>query len=189
MATLLLAVDCNKDAETMVRNYQRSVSTKQADVIAIIQLLQAIVSGNQPGDGVELTPPSVTVDVQEDMVQANGTFSFASVVNTNTLTINGVVFTAVTSGATGNQFNVGANDVATAVNAAASINASTTALVDGYVTATANVGSLTGVMITSDFYGIAGNQATITGGQSTIHASAGRLTGGTNDSGEKVYTF
>ena len=49
--------------------------------------------------------------------------TLASVVATNTVTIDGVVFTAIASGATGTQFNVGGNDTATAVNLAASINA------------------------------------------------------------------
>jgi hypothetical protein len=57
--------------------------------------------------------------------QATGTVTFSSLANNDTVTVNGVVFTAKTSGATGsNQFNLGANDTAAAVNFAAAINSS-----------------------------------------------------------------
>lgn len=49
----------------------------------------------------------------------------------NTITLCGVVFTAVASGATGNQFNVGALLTNTLDNIAAAINASTTAVASG----------------------------------------------------------
>jgi hypothetical protein len=61
---------------------------------------------------------------------------FASVVATNAITINGVVFLCVASGATGNQFNVGGTDTISATNLAAVINASVTAGIAGMVTAT-----------------------------------------------------
>jgi hypothetical protein len=43
-------------------------------------------------------------------------FTFSGVVATDTLSVNGVVYTAVASGATGAQFNVGVSDAATAAN-------------------------------------------------------------------------
>lgn len=58
-------------------------------------------------------------------VPANGTISLSSVVATDTLTVNGVTFTAVSSGATGNQFNVGSTDEITAENLASIVQAST----------------------------------------------------------------
>ena len=59
-------------------------------------------------------------------VQASGTVTFSSLANNDTVTVNGVVFTAKTSGATGNvQFNLGANDTAAAANFVVKLNAST----------------------------------------------------------------
>jgi hypothetical protein len=50
-------------------------------------------------------------------------FTFSGVVATDTLSVNGVTYTAVASGATGAQFNVGGSDVATAANFIAVFNA------------------------------------------------------------------
>lgn len=106
-----------------------------------------------------------------------GTFTFVSVVATNTILINGVTFTCVASGATGNQFNVGGTDTLTAVAAAAAINASVSSLVSGAVTATSALGVVT---ITAVQSGTAGNYITISSPNGTITASGARLTGGSN---------
>lgn len=113
----------------------------------------------------------------QNAVQASGTAVFSGVVATDTLSINGVVFTAVAAGATGNQFNVGGSDAETAANAAAAINASGTALVSEHVTAAAPTATLT---VTAIYAGHAGNAITLeeTGGNITV---APRLTGGTSD--------
>lgn len=68
-------------------------------------------------------------------VKHMGVAVLATVVATNVITINGVTFTCVASGATGNQFNVGGSDTLSATAAAAAINASTTAGIAGVVTA------------------------------------------------------
>nr|MBA3777403.1 hypothetical protein [Betaproteobacteria bacterium] len=119
-------------------------------------------------------------------VYASGTLTLTSVVATNTVTINGVTFTAVAAGATGNQFNVGGTDTITAANLAAAINASVTALIPGYVVATSLA---TVVTVTSAFPSIGGNQTTIASGQGTIVASGARLAGGAADPGAKQYNF
>lgn len=79
---------------------------------------------------------SARVYIGETAVQASGTVTLSSHVATDTVTVNGVVFTCVASGATGNQYNVGGTDTLTAVELAAAINASVTAKVAGYVVAT-----------------------------------------------------
>lgn len=99
--------------------------------------------------------------------------------------INGVTFTAIASGATGNQFNVGVDDPTTAANAAAVINASASALIGGYVKATAALGVIT---VTAVSYGLSGNQATLVG-STNIVASAARLTGGVVDPNQVIYNF
>lgn len=71
-----------------------------------------------------------------------GTFT-GSPSNNDTITVNGVVFTAKTSGATGNQFNIGASVTANAANLVAAINASTTAGVLNVVSASNVAGVVT----------------------------------------------
>ena len=76
-------------------------------------------------------------------VQATSTFTFASTGPTNgqTCTICGVTFTAVTSGATGNQFNIDATPANVAANLATAINAA--ASMSGIITATSLLGVTT----------------------------------------------
>lgn len=52
---------------------------------------------------------------------AYSTLTLAGVVATDTCVVNGVTYTCVASGATGNQFNIGASDTLTAANLAALI--------------------------------------------------------------------
>lgn len=132
--------------------------------------------------GSGLRKASVLVGV--DAVQATASFSLSTCVATDTAVINGVTFACVASGATGNQFNVGASDALSAASLAAAINASSTALVTGVVTASA---SNTTVTITAVKPGLLGNciTTTATGG---ISAGAARATGGTAGT-EKTYLF
>jgi phage tail sheath gpL-like len=181
MAVLKLNISTGKSKETLRQEFERSTSSKYATVQSMGQFLQSIVSGNQVGQ-----PPSVISSIQEYATRASGTFTLTSVVATDAISINGVTFTAVASGATGNQFNVGASDTITAANLAAAINASVTALVAGYVTATS---AATVVTVRSTDYGIFGNQTLIASADGTIVASGARLTGGAVDSGAKTYTF
>ncbi len=90
------------------------------------------------------------------------------------------------SGATGNQFNVGLSDTATAVNLAAAINGSVTALVSGYVTASSALGVVT---VTSAFYGLSGNQALIESLDGTIVANGTNLVGGAEDATAQTLNF
>lgn len=60
----------------------------------------------------------------------------------DTVTVNGVLFTCVASGAVGNQFNKGGSDTITCANLAAAINSSTSAGVFGLITATSSTTTL-----------------------------------------------
>lgn len=134
----------------------------------VIDMLGAISGGIRNG--------SMDVQISGDSsTYASGTLTLASVVATNSCSINGVTFTAVASGATGNQFNVGGNDTITAANLAAAINASATALVTGVVTATSSGAVVT---VTAHEMGLTGNCILLAGG-TNITASGARLTGGT----------
>jgi phage tail sheath gpL-like len=149
------------------------------------QYLERVYTGNESAAGTS-APPSINIVVQGNEVQASGTFTCVSVIATDAVKINGVTFTCVASGATGNQFNVGLSNTATAASMAAAINASVTALVAGYVTATSALGVVT---ITSAFYGLAGNQTLIESLDSTITASGVALTGGAADAGALTLNF
>ncbi len=109
-------------------------------------------------------------------VYATGTAVFASVVATNTLVIGGVTLTAVNSGATSVQFNVGATDTITAANAVTAINALTT--INKVVQASSSGATIT---IASLIPGTIGNLITLsqTGGTITVGSA---LTGGTDGS-------
>jgi hypothetical protein len=76
-------------------------------------------------------------------VKATATFTFASTGPTNgqTCTICGVTFTAVTSGATGNQFNINSTPATVAANLVTAINAATS--MSGIITASALSGVVT----------------------------------------------
>jgi phage tail sheath gpL-like len=138
------------------------------DFPAIADVLNAIAAG--------LLHATVDVALNETAAaRASGTATFVSVGAGDILTIDGVDFTCVASGATGNQFNVGANDTATAANCAAAINASTTAKVSGYVRATSSGAVVT---ITAIQSGNAGNMFTLAETSSTITVSGAFLTGG-----------
>lgn len=138
-------------------------------VNSFVDYMSALTGGNQMAN--------LTFNVA--MVKATGTFTFVSVIATDVLSINGVDFTCVASGATGNQFNVGGTDTLTAVAAAAAINASASALVSGQagVVATSALGVVT---LTAKQPGTAGNTITISTPDTTITPSGARLTGGTD---------
>lgn len=140
------------------------------------------------GSGCELASIDVRCD-HGDGVRASGTFTFSSAASANdTVLINGVTFTAKASGASGNEFNVGASATASATNLAAAINASATALVNLHVTASSALGVVT---VYSVNYGALGNAVTIAEGVdsgSVITVSGARLTGGTNPTAN-AYAF
>lgn len=124
------------------------------------------------------------VKVQRAAAQATGTITAATVVATNTVTINNVTFTAVASGATGNQFNLGASDAAAMDNLATVINANTD--LDGIVTAASDGAGV--VTLTAIDPGEGGNAITLASSGATLAVSAARLASGSNGT-EVTYTF
>lgn len=129
----------------------------------IIALLQGCASGSEMANmQIEVSPEN-----------ASGTLTGSTVVATDTAVINGVTFTCVASGATGNQFNVGADDDESMENLANAINGSATSLVNGYVFASAAATVVTVYAITPSTLGNCMTLAA-TGG---ITAGAARLAG------------
>lgn len=117
---------------------------------------------------------SAKVRIGVNAVKSSGTLTLASVVATNSVTVAGQVFTAVASGATSVQFNVGADDTESAVNLAAAITAH--ASVGLWVSATSALGVVT---VTALYPGVLGNAISILSG-TNIAAGATRLASGTN---------
>ena len=120
----------------------------------------------------------------DDYTRASATATIVSASAADAITINGVAFTAIANGGTptGNQWCVGAGgtaDTDSATALAAAINASTTAKVQNYVTATSAAGVVT---IRAKAPGLAGNMFTLTDTGITITVTgSGFLTGGTGD--------
>lgn len=95
------------------------------------------------------------IRVATGAVPATCTFTFTGLPTASqTCTINGVTFTARASGAVNAEFNIGGDNVATAANFAAAINACSTAKIVNVVTATAAAGVVT---ITAVAPGLGGN--------------------------------
>lgn len=171
MAIVKLTLDTG-DQTTSGFNSQCDLSVGGLDALNnFVNYMASQTGGNQLGE--------VSNVFQVGMAKATGTLTFASVVATDVFTINGVSFTAVASGATGNQFDVGGDDAATVVNAVAAINASASALVSGNagVVAVANDDV---VELTARTSGVTGNAITLTSADATITVSGDRLTGGSD---------
>jgi phage tail sheath gpL-like len=169
----------NRDTDTLARLQAAGQPMRYSMLEQLAQLVKRVSTGNEPGD--------CKVEVYAATNKATGTVTCASVQANDTVTVNGVVFTAKASGAVANEFNVGVSDTACATNLAAAINASVTALIPNYVVATSALGVVT---LTSAFFGLAGNQTTLASSNGTrLAVSAARLTGGTADSSQITYAF
>lgn len=124
------------------------------------------------------------VQTKVNAVKASGTLTGTSVVATDAIAINGTTFTSVASGATGNQFNIGADDDETMSNLADAINASSD--MTGIVTAEASGDVVT---VYAAVPGKIGNAITLTSADATIVASAAKLSGGTNGDTSTTHYF
>jgi len=110
-------------------------------------------------------------------VAATGTITFSSIANNDTVTVNGRVYTAKTSGASGaQQFNIGGSDAAAALNLQAKINADTSTLIVGCVSASSSSSGVT--LITCLVPGNLGNAVTIAISAHGSVSGSGLLTGG-----------
>lgn len=102
-----------------------------------VQDIGAFLQTQAMGSGINIVYYDTAVSAS-----TTGTFTGAPSAD-ETITVNGVAFTAKSSGATGNQFNIGSSVTATAANLAAAINASTTAKIIGTVGASSALGVVT----------------------------------------------
>jgi phage tail sheath gpL-like len=117
-----------------------------------------------------------TVELAVAAVAATGTVTLASVNVSDTVTIDGIVFTAVASGATGNQFNQGGTDTVDAESLVSAVNANTT--LDGRLVASNVAGVVT---FTALEPGELGNSISLASSNGTrLAVSGAALAGGTN---------
>lgn len=180
---------------------------------AVVVLFAKAPSTNGNSVGVTATGGTISVATarlaggtiaSSDGVQASCTLTLASVLNAQTVTINGVVYTAHTNTQANDQFDISGSDTADAAALALAINNSTTAgsadiiatSAAAVVTVKARRGGLQGNAIT-----VAASDATVTIGGSavsgklgsgavptTVVLSAARLSGGVGGAGSS-YTF
>lgn len=127
---------------------------------------------------------SAVVQTKVNLVKASGTITLASLANGDTTTINGIVFTCVTTSATGPlQFNLMDTDTNAAAQAVIAYNSHT--VLDGMIIASS---STTVITIQALMPGEMGNAFTIA---ISAHgsASAARLSGGTNGDVERTHYY
>jgi hypothetical protein len=172
-----ISIKGSEGSQDLGRLLESIASPKEGSLNLLINYISAAQGGAR----------KATIEIDANAIQATGDFTLSTCVATDTAVINGVSFECVNSGATGNQFNKGATDGLSAAALAAKINASATALVSGYVTATSASGVSDGtVTVTAVRAGKAPNgfTTTATGG---ISAGAARLTGGTDGTAQVIY--
>lgn len=187
-STLLLTVITARPNNWLVSNFE-TAGGKYAIAQRVVDYLTRVSSGNESAYSAG-NAPSIAISIRGNAVQATATITFSDHATANdTLIINGVTFTAKASGAGANEFNVGASATASATNLAAAINASVTALIPNYVTASSALGVVT---LTSAFYGISGNLTTCAegvDGGSVISVSGARLSAGAADATAQTLSF
>jgi hypothetical protein len=162
-------------------------SSKLANVEWVVMKTKIAISGNvttiykalAPIGSVELSNVWMVkrTIIDTSAVAASSVVTLASPAVGNKVTINSVDFTAVASGATGNQWVVGTSDTVSATNLAAAINASVSVGVANVVTAESKKGR---VSIIADTAGTAGNSITLTktGTPISLIPNTGTLLGG-----------
>lgn len=167
MAKILLYINDTSGSTGLSQNLGMANGNK-AGYVNDLQNYLGKVFQNPSNSALQVSTASVA--------KASGTLTLSGVVATDTCAVISVTFTAVASGATGNQFNVGADDTETAVNLKNAINANAT--LSQMVVATSALGVVT---ITAVDYGTSGNAYALTAG-THFTRSAATLTGGVSPS-------
>jgi hypothetical protein len=170
MGYLNIYVDANASTAKLK---ELDKSNAKATMQGILNLLHKGIGGAE----------QMSVQVGLGGVKASGTLTFDTVIATDVVTVNGVTFACVASGADETEFNIGDDDTESAANAAATINASENAAIAGIVVATSAAAVLT---ITAVRPGLQGNAITIASVDSTITASAARLASGADGDTETL---
>ena len=188
MSVLNLAITTGRPDTYLQSNFE-TPGGQHAIAQRIVNYLNSVQTGSERAASAG-SPPSIAISIPTNGTQANGAFNFGGPPNPgDAVIINGVQFNAVASGATGNEFNIGVDGPATAINFAEAINASTSNLIKYYVTAKAFGLS---VSIVSKFYGVAGNMCSteiFVNVSNMITVGQARLTNGSPDPAAQTLSF
>lgn len=180
MGQLNLKIATRRDDATLKAAFETPGTIAKHSILQkIVNFLSSIQGGSELGPSG--AAPSIAVSVEGQAVAASQTYTLDTVVATDAIAINGVSFVAVVSNPSTNEFVVGADDGETADNLAAAINASASALIDGYVTAEVTDYSPVVVTVSAAEPGIMGNSITTTSADATITVGGARLEGGLAD--------
>lgn len=136
MTTLNISIKSAEEVGALTAKYATNAGLRQEALHNLGNLIQGVLGGAY--DAVLAVSTS-----SANPVAASGTVTIthANVAANDTVTIGGLVLTAVASGATGPQFNIGADATADAVNLAAAVNANAT--LAPHVTASSAAGVVT----------------------------------------------
>lgn len=176
-ASLNLTVNASR-AE--LNDYIRSSTDPRGECIALERLFKRLAAGTISGSviaqkaAVAAVRASGTVTITHGNLNAN-----------DTVTICGITITAKASGATGAQFNIGADATADAAALAACINALATLNI--YVSATSALGVVT---VTANQAGVVGNLFALATSDATAYGlSAAAMAGGTGGANSAPVTY
>ena len=171
MALLRLVVDTNDVTAASLTARLNLVGSGHAgdDIQKISSYIAGLAGGASIGSRIY---------VNSGGVQASQTGTFTGdPTAADTVTVNGVAFTARASGAVANEYNIGADVTAHAAALAASINASTSAKIKGVVTASSALGVLT---LTAVIPGAVGNLFTLAESTNNFTVAGANFAGGTD---------
>jgi diphthamide biosynthesis methyltransferase len=184
MAQTQITITHDKDvANDLKVKYQTQAANAEVEASLIENLMAALGTGVRNG--------SMVVNIGDGTAaQASGTITYsAPTVAGDTIIINGVTLTAVASGATGLQYNVGATATIQAANLVNAINNGVSALISSTVVATSALGVVT---LTAVQAGIVGNAITTAKGVDTgavVTVSGARLTSGADLTNQTAVTY
>lgn len=137
----VLVVNTNNDAATtaseIAPNVAANAHTTGADAGNTIRSIAAFLETQVNGRGINVVYFDTAVSAS-----TTGTFT-GDPTAADTITVNGVVFTARASGAAANEFNIGGTPTLNATNLAAAINASVSTGIVGTVGASSSLGVVT----------------------------------------------
>lgn len=133
MAKILINLDSIETGEVLSSYINPQEGNQDVTLAGIANIIDAVMGGRY-----DLTTGELVVGVS-----AIGYVNFTGAPsNDNTVTINGVVFTAKTSGATGDQFNIGSQPSDSVANLVAAVNDSTSNGIKDVITAEASGNSV-----------------------------------------------
>lgn len=153
MSVIRIIIDSPKPAAALANRINPANGSREM-ITKIAELFAAAASGSE----------TAKIRIHGSAVQASGTVTFASIVENDTVTINGVVFTGKDSPASAVQFTTGVSDENSANSLRAKVNAATSAKIYGEVYATRR-GTLAGSSV------IATDTAVVNGVTFTCKAS------------------